>query len=209
MTMETQILAVQEIQAIQAAQPIQVPRTTEKEDARSLSALEQYERRRQVVLAHQCGTKKVHIARDLGLSYTAVCMIIARYQAEGADAILPHRRGRRAGEGRSLSQEQEAQIQDLIREKTPQELNLDFPEWSRPAVAQLINEQIGVRIHIRSVTNYLRRWNIVVERAEPRTLAVRRIPQKILTVPTLPSVPMSAVPMSTVPMAREVALEYR
>lgn len=140
----------------------------EKEDARSLSALEQYERRRQVIRAHLRGTRKTQIARELGLSYTAVCLIIARYLDQGADALLPHKRGRRTGDGRALNSEQELKIQELIREKKPNQLELDFPEWNRPAVAELINRQIGVNIHIRSVTNYLRRWNIVVERAEPR-----------------------------------------
>ena len=141
---------------------------TAKEDARSLSAAEQYERRQQVVKAHQRGDKKAQIARELGLSYTAVCLIIGRYQSHGADAILPHKRGRRAGEGRALSNCQELEIQELIREKKPRQLQLDFSEWSRPAVAELIRRQLGVEIHIRSVTNYLKRWNIVVERAEPR-----------------------------------------
>ncbi|MFZ6875785.1 helix-turn-helix domain-containing protein [Undibacterium sp. Di27W] len=140
-----------------------------KEDARSLSALEQYERRRQVVRAHQRGAKKVQIARELGLSYTAVCLIITRYLNQGADAILPHKRGRRTGEGRALSSEQEQEIQEMIRDKKPRQLQLDFSDWNRPAVAELIKKHLGVRMHIRSVTNYLKRWNIVVERAEPRS----------------------------------------
>lgn len=139
-----------------------------KEDARSLSAMEQYERRRQVVRAHERGAKKVQIARELGLSYTAVCLIITRYLNQGADAILPHKRGRRSGEGRALTSEQEMQLQEMIREKKPRQLQLDFHEWNRPAVAELINKHLGVQMHIRSVTNYLKRWNIVVERAEPR-----------------------------------------
>ncbi len=145
-----------------------------KEDARTLSALEQYERRRQVIRALQRGARKVQIARELGLSYTAVSLIISRYQQLGADAILPHKRGRRSGDGRALSAEQEQSLQDLIREKKPQQLGLEFPEWNRPAVAELINMQAGVKIHIRSVTNYLRRWNIVVERAEPRQLQSKK-----------------------------------
>ncbi|MFZ6746673.1 helix-turn-helix domain-containing protein [Undibacterium sp. JH2W] len=130
--------------------------------------MEQYERRRQVVRAHQRGAKKVQIARELGLSYTAVCLIITRYLNQGADAILPHKRGRRTGEGRALSSEQEQQIQEMIRDKKPRQLQLEFSDWNRPAVAELINKHLGVRMHIRSVTNYLKRWNIVVERADPR-----------------------------------------
>ena len=60
------------------------------------------------------------------------------------------------------------QLQEMIREKKPRQLQLDFHEWNRPAVAELINKHLGVQMHIRSVTNYLKRWNIVVERAEPR-----------------------------------------
>lgn len=172
---------------------------TNKEDARSLSAMEQYERRRQVVRAHERGAKKVQIARELGLSYTAVCLIITRYVNQGADALLPHKRGRRAGEGRALSSEQEVQLQEMIKAKKPRQLQLDFPEWNRPAVAELITKHLGVQMHIRSVTNYLKRWNIVVERAEPRPqhgrLTVAAVPA-VLTVPTAPLVVSVAEPAS-------------
>lgn len=174
-----------------------------KEDARSLSALEQYERRRQVVRAHQRGARKVQIARELGLSYTAVCLIIARYQEQGADAILPHRRGRRSGEGRAMSTEQEEQVQQMIRDNKPRQLQMDFAEWTRPAVAELISKQLGVKMHIRSVTNYLKRWNIVVERAVPspylraQKLMVPDMAEQMKTpVPSMPMMPSIYDPLT-------------
>ena len=51
----------------------------EKDDAITLSAGEQHERRRQVIRAHKRGRTRSQIAVEVGLSYTAVSKTIARY----------------------------------------------------------------------------------------------------------------------------------
>jgi len=48
----------------------------EREDARKLSPQAQHERRRQVVRAYKRGVNRRKIASDLGLSYSAVRMIV-------------------------------------------------------------------------------------------------------------------------------------
>ena len=82
----------------------------DKEEARRLSPAEQHERRREVIRAYKRKLDKAQIVRDVGLSYSATCKIIDRYEAEGMAALAPRQRGRRSGEKRVLSAEQEAQI---------------------------------------------------------------------------------------------------
>src|SRR3546814_8190570 len=103
------------------------------EDARRLSPAEQHERRRQVIRAYKRNLSKRQIARDVGLSYPATCKIIDRYNAGGMAALAPRKRGRRAGEKRALTPDQEMHIRQMICDKRPEQLTMEFALWSRAA----------------------------------------------------------------------------
>jgi transposase len=134
----------------------------EKEDARRLPPEAQHERRRQVIRAWKRGSNKAQIAEDLGLSYSGVDKIIRRYQAEGR--ITPQPRGRRQGVGRRLTQEQEARIRKLICDKRPEQMKLDFALWNRIAVSQLIEQEFGLTLPVRTVGEYLKRWGFTPQK---------------------------------------------
>lgn len=136
----------------------------DKDDARKLSPAEQHERRRQVIRAHKRGRTKTQIAEEIGLSYTAVSKVINRYEVEGIGALAPRTRGRRRGEDRALSVEQEAQVQRIICDKRSEQLKMEFALWSRAAVMQLIVAQFGITLHVRSVGKYLARWGFTPQK---------------------------------------------
>jgi transposase len=136
----------------------------DKEDARRLSPAEQHERRRQVIRAYKRDVNKRQIARDVGLSYSATCKIIDRYEQGGIAALAPQTRGRRVGEKRVLTTEQEEAIRHLICDKRPEQLKMDFALWSRAAVMQLIEREYGVSLPVRSVGKYLTRWGFTPQK---------------------------------------------
>lgn len=153
----------------------------DKQDARKLEPAAQYELRKQVIRAWKRGCNRKQISREIGLSYPAVCNIVNRYrasEASGVTALAPARRGRRAGEDRSLSAEQETLIQRLICEKRPEQLKMEFALWSRAAVMQLIERECGITLSVRGVGNYLKRWGFTPQKPirkayEQRPEAVR------------------------------------
>jgi transposase len=98
----------------------------DKDAVRTLSPAEQHEWRRQVFRAHQRGRSKTEIAMEIGLSHTAVTRIIARYEAQGMAALASRKRGRRDGEDRALTAEQEAEIGRIICDNCPEQLKMDF-----------------------------------------------------------------------------------
>ncbi len=101
----------------------------EKQDARNLKPEAQYELRKQVIRAWKRGRSRSEISEQIGLSYPAVCKIIQRYHSnehKGLSALAPMRRGRRDGEDRKLSMQQETEIKYLICEKRPEQLKMDF-----------------------------------------------------------------------------------
>ncbi len=136
----------------------------EREDARRLPVQEQHQLRKQAIRAFKRSGNRRRVSEETGLSYRAVCEIVQRHQVGGADALKPKVRGRRTGEKRSLSAEQEAVIRALICEKRPEQLKMDFALWSRPAVLELIERECGIALSVRAVGNYLLRWGFTPQK---------------------------------------------
>jgi len=141
----------------------------EREDARKLSPEAQHERRRQVVRAYKRGVNRRQIARDLGLSYSSVRMIVNRFKTDGMRGIDSGQRGSQAHSCRTLTAEQEERTQRLICDKRPEQLKLDFALWTRAAVMLLIERECGIRLPVRSVFEYLKRWGFTPQKPIRRT----------------------------------------
>ena len=136
----------------------------EKIDARTLKDEALHERRRQVIRLHKRGGKPGQIAQVTELSDTAVKKIIRLYEEGGAAGLKPGRRGRRKGDKRSLSEEQELRLQRLICDKRPEQLKMDFALWNRWAIRQLIEQECGISMPIRTVGHYLKRWGFTPQK---------------------------------------------
>lgn len=136
----------------------------DKEDARNQTLEQLHERRKQVVRMHRKGVRVMRIVELSGLSYPTVRSVIDLYKQGGMDAIKPASRGRDSGDGRTLSDEQEQAIQRIICDKRPEQLKMEFALWNRAAVMQLIERECGIKLSIRGVGNYLKRWGFTPQK---------------------------------------------
>ena len=136
----------------------------EKENARKQTLEQLHERRKQVVRLHKKAIGIMQIVDMTGLSYPAVRSCIDLFEAGGWQAIRPALRGRSAGTGRSLTQAQEGSIQRTIIDNRPEQLKMAFFLWSRAAVGQLIEQEYGIELHVRSVGKYLKRWGFTPQK---------------------------------------------
>lgn len=96
-----------------------------------------------------------------------MCSIVKRYLAsedKGIKALAPAKRGRCKGEFRTLTAEQKTLIQRQICEKRPEQLKMVFALWSRGAVTQLIEHECGIKLSVRGVGNYLKRWGFTPQK---------------------------------------------
>src|SRR3954451_6754779 len=148
-------------------------------DMRKLPAAAQEERRRQVIGLRQRGMTYQGIADLVGLSRTGGVNICQRFETEGAKGLISKRPGRKPGEQRLLTPAQEAEVQELIRRRTPDELGLPFALWNRAAVRALIACRCGVELAVRTVGKYLARWGFTAQKPirrayEQDPAAVRR-----------------------------------
>ena len=136
----------------------------EKENARKQTLEQLHERRKQVVRLHKRGINIMKVVEMTGLSYPAVRAVINLFDAGGWSAIRPACRGRSKGDGRVLSAVQEQAIQSIIIRNRPEQLKMDFCLWSRAAVGQLISQEYGIDLQVRSIGKYLTRWGFTPQK---------------------------------------------
>lgn len=82
--------------------------------------------KKQVVSMLKKGKKHTEIAETVGISKYAVDRISSMYKRKGTSFIKEKKRGRKFGEKRQLTPEQEKEIQRIIIDKCPNQLKLSF-----------------------------------------------------------------------------------
>lgn len=145
----------------------------EKEDGRKLSPEAQHERRKQAVRLHAKGKSYDEIAEILSMGHVTVRHWVKVAASGGLKALSPKQRGRKTGDKRRLSSRQELAIQKVICEKRPEQLKLTFALWTRQAVGLLVEQEFGIKLPVRTVGEYLKRWGFTPQRPTVRAYEQR------------------------------------
>jgi len=134
-------------------------------NAKEIRTTEQlYALRKQAVRLHRKGLRVMQIVAMTGLSWPGVRAALDRYEAGGMAALKPAVRGKKPGTGRRLTGEQEQGIRQIICDKRPEQLKMEFALWSRAAVGQLIEREYGLKLQVRTVGKYLARWGFTPQK---------------------------------------------
>jgi transposase len=146
-------------------------------DARTLSPQTQYELRKQVIRLRKKGMANKQVAEVVGTTQSHASAIWQAYERDGIEAIKPKVRGRRHGAKRRLTAEQEAAIQKLLVDKTPDQMKLPFALWTRDAVRLTILQHYHIDLPLRTTSDYLKRWGFTPQKPVKR--AYEQNPKKI------------------------------
>jgi len=149
----------------------------DKIDARTQSPQTQYVLRKQLIRLRKKGMTNKAAAEIVGICETRASAVWQTYLNGGIEAIKPKKRGRRYGEKRRLTAEQEAAIQKLLVDKTPDQLKLSFALWTREAVRQMILRHYRVDLPLRTISDYLKRWGFTPQKPVKR--AYEQDPKKV------------------------------
>ena len=114
------------------------------------------------------GKSNDEIAVALDVSGRHVRNIKKLYADEGIAGIRPRTRGRKDGEKRTLTPKQEREIQDIIIDKTPEQMKLPCCMWTRSGIRELIKRKYGIDIKLSTLGYYLQRWGFSVQRPAKR-----------------------------------------
>lgn len=146
-------------------------------DARQLSDEVLQALRLRALNGCELGFTEMEIADLLGIAHETVSRWWTAYRSGGPDALPGDRTGRPVGSGRILSDEQVRRIQDQIDNPSPEEVGISSALWSRRAVRDLIRQESGIAMPVRTVGEYLRRWGYTAKR--PRRHARQQDPEEV------------------------------
>jgi len=125
------------------------------------------------------GWTQKRASQAVGVGERTVRQWVSYRRNHSLAALLRDERGRKTGQGRTLNAAQEKAIRRLILDQTPDQLKLPFALWTRKAVGQLIRRRYGLRLPVRTLGEYLKRWGFTVQKPiqkalEQKPSAVRR-----------------------------------
>lgn len=139
-----------------------------KTNAVRLSPEEQYQIRKSIIRLSKKGERNEEIAEILDVSLRHVQNTKKQYADGGIAALKPKTRGRRYGAKRMLTLEQEKAIQQIIVDKTPDQLKFKECMWSRKNIAELIRQKYKIDLPVSTLGVYLARWGFSVQRPTKR-----------------------------------------
>lgn len=93
---------------------------------------------------------------------------VGRWLKLNPRALKVNRGGRKPGEGRQLTKDQEKAIRGMVVDKTPDQLKMPYALWTRKAVMELIKRQTDIDMPIRTVGEYLKRWGFTPQKPVKR-----------------------------------------
>jgi len=139
-----------------------------KYEIRKLSPKEQEEVRKKIVREMKKRGNTKEVAEICECTIRHVEKTWKKYCECGIAAILAVKMGRPVGLRKKLTPEQETAIKAEITEKNPSECGLYGYLWGRAAVCELVRQKYGVEIPVRTMGDYLARWNFTYQRPKKR-----------------------------------------
>jgi transposase len=128
---------------------------------------------------HACelGYTEQEAADILGVGRETISRWWSAFASGGVDALPHERTGRPVGAGRTLSDEQAQHLRGMIDGHHPEDWGIAAPLWTRRAVRDLIRNEYGITMPVRTVGAYLRRWGYTPKR--PRRKARHQDPDEV------------------------------
>lgn len=120
--------------------------------------------RRRAMKLMGAGWRQVDIAQAVGVHVRTVRQWGQHRREHGLASLVRDERGRREGEGRTLTAAREQEVRKLIADKLPDQLKLPFALWTRRAVAELIEQRYALKLPVRTMGEYLRRWGFTPQK---------------------------------------------
>ena len=149
-----------------------------KIDARKIGEQGQYAKRLDVIRFYfDEKYSGPQIMKVLKVSKTYVYDTIKLYKKGGLEALKIKKRGRATGTKRSLSTEQEQDIQNTILTKIPEDFDLVETLWTKKNINEMIRKKLNISLPLSTLGDYLFRWNITSQR--PIRRAKTQSPEKI------------------------------
>lgn len=136
-----------------------------RRDARSLDHVTLEEMRRLAVKRVLQGETQVAVARSLEVYATTVWKWCAAYRTGGDSGIASTKS---TGRPPKLSEEQQAQLRDVILGRNPRQLSFGTNLWTLPIIRQYVEREFGVVLHDTNIARMLHRMGLTPQKPARR-----------------------------------------
>ena len=149
----------------------------EKMDFRKLPSQERDSYRRRAISLIKSGEKQKNIAILFGVREATVSNWVKSYKSDGLKGIKDKTRGIKSEDKKYLTTYHENQIKKMILDTMPDQLKLPFALWTRKAVRELIERELGIIMAINTTGDYLRKWGYTPQK--PKKRAYEQNPKQV------------------------------
>ena len=149
----------------------------EKMDFRKLTGQERYAYRKRAICSIRSGEKKKDIASIFGVRPSTVSEWVKAYKEKGDKGLHDTKRGVRSEDKKLLSSKAESTIRTMILDTMPDQLKLPYALWTRKAVKELIERELGIVIALTTTGYYLRSWGYSPQK--PKKKAYEQNPKAV------------------------------
>jgi transposase len=149
----------------------------EKEDFRTVNEVSRFTLRKRAIKLYLSGKKQYEVAEIIGVKKETISKWNSLYKSGGFLALKANKNGVKSEDKKLLSVKQEKEIQNMIIDKMPDQLKLDYALWTRKAVKELVEREFGIILAINTMGDYLRKWGFTPQK--PKKKAYEQCDKKV------------------------------
>ena len=142
----------------------------EKMDFRTLSSQERYVFRKRAIELIKSGKKQKEIAELYGVRTATVSGWLKSYKLQGVKGLKDKIRGVKSEDKKLLNSKQEKLIQKMITDVMPDQLKLPYALWTRKAVKELVERELGIVLAVNTMGDYLRSWGFSPQKTKEESI---------------------------------------
>ncbi len=140
----------------------------EKIDLRKASTAEKEAIRIRAIMMYKQNINQNEIALLLGVHKNSIYQWVKIFKEQGKKGLKEVKKGRKKGDGKLLSNEQEKEVQKMILDKMPDQLKLPYALWTRKAIVDLIKRTYNIKVAIRTMGDYLNQWGFTPQKPKKK-----------------------------------------
>jgi len=140
----------------------------EKIDLRKASTAEKEAIRIRAMMMYKQNINQNEIALLLGVHKNSIYQWVKIFKEQGKKGLKEVKKGRKKGDGKLLSNEQEKEVQKMIVDKMPDQLKLPYALWTRKAIVDLIKRTYNIKVAIRTMGDYLNQWGFTPQKPKKK-----------------------------------------
>ncbi len=104
------------------------------------------------------GHKKPEIAEIMDMTLQGIYKVLKKYKDKGIEGLIL---GKAKGRGRKMTEEQEAELYNVISEKLPKDVGLEpFCNWTAPLACEYVKNHFGIKFSERGMRDVFYRLNL-------------------------------------------------